>query len=275
MCNSWNHSPGCTCGFGGEGHLGGYKNTHDIFALSQLRIDKSNYGSYINPNAICPVCGASVYFYQSPEGGRVFFDDLGPPWPKHPCTDNGQVPKLNKAIVKVTPPWTKYGWTPLVNFALTLIEGQYLITCNLLNDHQKELIENYVMKEDMDFKNSDFKFYKNIDNHRFEIIYLIIKKNKIGKIIGYKRDSAIKLGFGRNIPIEVGEELTCEFKGIDLGLRIQVNLIDRFTTLKCFVDKRHISEDTAKKLRIVPYIKFTFLARVISKTKEITLIEID
>ena len=46
------------------------------------------YPSYVNPNARCPVCGASVYFYQSPYGGRVFFDELGPPWPKHPCTDN-------------------------------------------------------------------------------------------------------------------------------------------------------------------------------------------
>jgi hypothetical protein len=46
------------------------------------------YPSYINPNARCPVCGADVYFYQSPYGGRVFFDELGPPWPKHPCTDN-------------------------------------------------------------------------------------------------------------------------------------------------------------------------------------------
>lgn len=43
--------------------------------------------SYINPNAYCPICGQSVYFYQSPYGGRVFFDDVGWPWPKHPCTD--------------------------------------------------------------------------------------------------------------------------------------------------------------------------------------------
>jgi len=46
------------------------------------------YPSYVNPNAHCPVCGAEVFFYQSPYGGRVFFDELGPPWPKHPCTDN-------------------------------------------------------------------------------------------------------------------------------------------------------------------------------------------
>jgi hypothetical protein len=40
------------------------------------------------PNAKCPVCGCRVFFYQNEYGSRVFFDDLGPPWPKHPCTDN-------------------------------------------------------------------------------------------------------------------------------------------------------------------------------------------
>jgi len=43
--------------------------------------------SYLDPNARCPVCGASVFFYSSPHNGRVFFDDVGWPWPKHPCTD--------------------------------------------------------------------------------------------------------------------------------------------------------------------------------------------
>ena len=44
--------------------------------------------SYVNPNANCPVCGEVVFFYKSPTGGRVFFDALGWPWQKHPCTDN-------------------------------------------------------------------------------------------------------------------------------------------------------------------------------------------
>ncbi|MEV4276562.1 hypothetical protein [Actinoplanes xinjiangensis] len=47
---------------------------------------------WISPNARCPVCGAAVYFYGNQNGSRVFFDDLGPPWPKHPCTDNGTAP---------------------------------------------------------------------------------------------------------------------------------------------------------------------------------------
>jgi hypothetical protein len=53
--------------------------------------------SYVNPNARCPVCGDRVYFYQSPNGGRVFFNDLGWPWKKHPCTDN---PKSQTGAVK-------------------------------------------------------------------------------------------------------------------------------------------------------------------------------
>lgn len=43
--------------------------------------------TFVNPNALCPVCGASVFYYQNEFGSRVFFDEIGPPWPKHPCTD--------------------------------------------------------------------------------------------------------------------------------------------------------------------------------------------
>ncbi|MFZ4766593.1 MAG: hypothetical protein ACOYMN_16700 [Roseimicrobium sp.] len=39
------------------------------------------------PNSRCPVCQADVFFYRNNQGSRVYFDDLGPPWPKHPCTD--------------------------------------------------------------------------------------------------------------------------------------------------------------------------------------------
>ncbi|MGU3463584.1 hypothetical protein ACLBXO_01910 [Methylobacterium sp. C33D] len=38
------------------------------------------------PNAHCPVCHQPVFFFMAANGGRVFFDDLGPPWPKHGCT---------------------------------------------------------------------------------------------------------------------------------------------------------------------------------------------
>jgi hypothetical protein len=58
--------------------------------LSSSGALSSRSACYVNPNATCPVCGASVFFYQNEYGSRVFFDELGPPWPKHPCTDNGR-----------------------------------------------------------------------------------------------------------------------------------------------------------------------------------------
>jgi hypothetical protein len=42
---------------------------------------------WLKPNAHCPVCGAAVYFWSNAAGSRVYFDEMGPPWPKHPCTD--------------------------------------------------------------------------------------------------------------------------------------------------------------------------------------------
>ena len=94
MCNAWNHPINCHCGWGGDGHLGrssGGVGGEGASLSSYAAWVKTKYRSdstgYTVPNARCPVCQASVYFYHSPDGGRVFFDELGPPWPKHPCTD--------------------------------------------------------------------------------------------------------------------------------------------------------------------------------------------
>jgi hypothetical protein len=66
----------------------GESNEEDIgLLLEGAHIKNSRTARFVNPNAYCPVCGAPVFFYQNENGSRVFFDELGPPWPKHPCTD--------------------------------------------------------------------------------------------------------------------------------------------------------------------------------------------
>jgi hypothetical protein len=66
---------------------------HDGFLARypEFRNVYRNSASFVNSNARCPVCGEIVYYYQNEHGSRVFFDELGPPWPKHPCTDSGSV----------------------------------------------------------------------------------------------------------------------------------------------------------------------------------------
>lgn len=69
--------------------------------LRRSNVGSGRQGCFVNPNARCPVCNVPVFFYVNSFGSRVYFDDLGPPWPKHPCTDN---PKT--AVTIAHQPWT-------------------------------------------------------------------------------------------------------------------------------------------------------------------------
>jgi hypothetical protein len=59
----------------------------------------------VQPNATCPVCGDRVFYYANKFGSRVFFDELGWPWPKHACTD--------RRTIRTPPPVTTYS-TPTI-----------------------------------------------------------------------------------------------------------------------------------------------------------------
>lgn len=80
--------------------------------------------SYVNPNAHCPVCRKQVFYYQSPHGGRVFFDNLGWPWEKHPCTDNprSQQGNVKPLAADVFKPFRNVAGEPLDLYELRGIE---------------------------------------------------------------------------------------------------------------------------------------------------------
>lgn len=49
----------------------------------------------------CRRCSEIVYFVRH-NGGTVWFDELGPPWPKHPCFDTEQSRKTASPIITNT-----------------------------------------------------------------------------------------------------------------------------------------------------------------------------
>lgn len=121
-CNAHNHRPDCNCGWGGV-----FYETNGQLSLP----DWSKADSHTTPNAKCPVCSAPVFYYKSPEGGSVFFDDLGPPWPKHPCTDPAITPQRHSAEALEK---KKAGWWPLLRetgplstFPLPKGEGTFVV----------------------------------------------------------------------------------------------------------------------------------------------------
>ena len=104
-CNGWHHGADCTCGWGGVFHGSGCR---DGEAASHWQ----RASSYTNPNWHCPSCGRPVYFYQSPYGGRVYFDDLGPPWPKHSCTDINRAGQPHAQVKENKLARKELGWRP-------------------------------------------------------------------------------------------------------------------------------------------------------------------
>ncbi|WP_344951701.1 DUF349 domain-containing protein [Terrabacter ginsenosidimutans] len=81
-----------------------------------------------------------MFFYQAPSGGRVLFDELGPPWPKHPCTDN---PRVSVALAPKPAPtasrrlsadrrlagWQVDGWAPIQIESSTRVSGAHAMRC--------------------------------------------------------------------------------------------------------------------------------------------------
>lgn len=127
MCNAHNHPPGCDCGWGGvwygnQPYAGcGWVRPNEPRPRSmgeQKGTFSAQAGGFTCPNASCPVCGASVFFYQSPYGGRVYFDSLGPPWPKHPCTTHEYIASSGTSRQGDYLGWHRDGWKPLTAVAI-------------------------------------------------------------------------------------------------------------------------------------------------------------
>lgn len=156
MCNAWNHPLNCTCGWGGDGQSGRSTFSNVVPAAQGWwpRALTSTYDSFVNPNASCPVCGAAVFFYQSSSGGRVFFDELGPPWPKHPCTDNSSRPGRLPSIPCVTTEassysWQQTGWKPFYMKSIIGIDKDFLKITGIWGDRSiclyiRRLVEHHL-----------------------------------------------------------------------------------------------------------------------------------
>lgn len=85
VCNAKNHRWNCDCGFGGANGSRSTRNSSakssDLFAGPKVP------RRYTKPNERCAFCDVPVFFRRLANGGRVYFDDPGSPWRKHPCTD--------------------------------------------------------------------------------------------------------------------------------------------------------------------------------------------
>lgn len=124
----YNHRPDCQCGWCVK--ESGYRS--DSYINTSSYVNRDSFRSFTeyrltndtitNPNATCPICGARVFFYQNAYGSEVYFDDLGPPWQKHPCTDNSDIEERSSNNV------VSYLSLPIIEKSDKWVALQYLKT---------------------------------------------------------------------------------------------------------------------------------------------------
>jgi hypothetical protein len=97
-----------------------------------------------------------VYFFQATNGGRVFFDELGPPWPKHPCTDRSTddspvvIDRLpGRASGTATPSWERDGWSPFLLTEAWLPRRQriYRVSGRVITEDKESIVSIFMEAE--------------------------------------------------------------------------------------------------------------------------------
>jgi|SRR5690554_430846 len=179
FCNGYNHQPDCNCGWGGYGTNGG---------LNLINTSFKTADSLVYPNARCPVCNCCVFFYENINGSKVYFDSLGPPWPKHPCTNidySKTKPIVTARSYRLTKP---KGWSAIRVKSLRLFEEEFFEVCFKIirdkNDNNNNLLLQSYSGEVQKFFYipRNIPFFKNSLSSRFDtrqIAYLKIKGNGV------------------------------------------------------------------------------------------------
>lgn len=175
MCNAWNHPPSCICGWGGIGR--GPSQSIDTPSPDIPYIHRSLH-SYTIPNATCPICGATVFYYWNIYGSSVLFDSLGPPWPKHPCTDNTSLkPRgLSELDLQRLRPQTSLptGWTEFIIETVTRIDSQIVKVEGTIRNGEKVqiyLFRKRQPRQPIDLNRNSIAFLRNRDAYA-ELEYL-------------------------------------------------------------------------------------------------------
>jgi len=257
MCTAHNHSKYCGCGFG-EG-----TNNFNTF---QQYLAKTNYSdsvleifpiqsfSFTVPNARCPVCSENVFFYQNHHGSRVYFDQLGPPWPKHPCTDNSHH-SYNKKFNNINIYSKKLNFVPIENTD----KSQIIEFCHSwrrldISEFQSLYGKVYRFKEKEFLITSsntlhifdDFHFIKEIDNNTLIISSYDVCLDQITEVELKSREICITTDLGHHFKAFENDIFYVEVTDDRLFKTIVTTINRRYEVFEMRVNQ--FNEDTKRKI---------------------------
>lgn len=127
-----------------EGHWRSSTYVNDSSYVQAYIQPQQKIASYIHASLLygsvtflteCWWCGVSVYFHRDENGGCVLFDELGKPWPVHPCWEENKYEQgtaINQALVNQSKIITSHVQPKVVQYSKR-VEG--LIISGLIVSH--------------------------------------------------------------------------------------------------------------------------------------------
>ncbi|BCO09291.1 hypothetical protein GF1_16670 [Desulfolithobacter dissulfuricans] len=216
------------------------KTTHSFNTIKAKFYDYS-YSSFVNPNATCPVCGNSVFYYESRYGGKVYFDSLGPPWPKHLCTNNIDITTIKKNISQYKS-WMLCSWQPFQIEMIEELQNNFSkVTGTILSNEKQQVF--YLKKN----YGTPKKLYENICHikilHNQTIIVSTFE-------ISTTKNNVVEILFNGNILIPTVENCIKETgnkKYINIWVNLQLSKLNKnFKRLSHLVKYKGVHEMVVK-----------------------------
>ncbi|HIP13397.1 MAG TPA: hypothetical protein EYG73_11860, partial [Arcobacter sp.] len=168
------------------------KTSYGYSELQNYSYTLETHESFTIPNVRCKCCGDEIFFYQSPYGGKVFFNELGHPWEKHCCEPECCAKKIENITYEILnkdriiesskePFWKKDGWTPAIYIKEEYYETSLLtkITLKAMNNYQEHsfIVQNkqfslFEMREGLAIN------FRPIDETFFEISFYLDDRDR-------------------------------------------------------------------------------------------------
>lgn len=141
MCNAYNHSLGCNCGFGGD--TGDGCNWGDKWVLSKYLFRSSACEARTNKTR-CWWCGELVFYHTNGYGDSVLFDELGYPWQVHACWQQYKKEKVQQRQISSV----RHNLLQKTDFESLIFSEKPSSNVSVEEFAQGYIIENHVFQSD-------------------------------------------------------------------------------------------------------------------------------
>lgn len=170
----------------------GHSNFQSTVHQRSFSVEQTQFSSFTIPNATCPLCGDSVFYYENKYGSKVWFDCLGPPWPIHGCFEQDHNSSIGvKSQQNIEPETHKYKESIVsVSYAPCVIKksikrtNRSYVIAKIYDEYKKHKDVFFILEASGLSSENYICFIQERNDNYYEIFYYDIARMQHGSIKG-------------------------------------------------------------------------------------------